>query len=296
MRLLICIDDTDNLESKGTGSIASEMIAIIEKNAWGKCGFVSRHQLILHPDVPYTSHNSSMCFDAEIEEKFFEQLKRELTDYLGSESAPGSDPGICIAVPAGIVDRTKIIKFGYQAKHEVLTKDHAYRLAAETGVFLAEAGGSGDGIIGALAGVGLRLSGNDGEVKGEIENLKKNKSYTVAQLLKEELIHAVCTADMKPLAADEIVTIKWKAKPVLCDGLPVLLVTPGTEVGWLTMDKSEMRQFGDKRSKINACANFRADVAEEIVHEQFKSCLNCAFRRWTANSFVCTLAGKEMEN
>ncbi|NLI93380.1 MAG: hypothetical protein GX434_14710 [Peptococcaceae bacterium] len=83
MKLLICIDDTDNLESKGTGEIASEMQAIIQEKGWGTYGFITRHQLILHPDVPYTSHNSSMCFNAEIQKQYFEELKAVLSNHLG---------------------------------------------------------------------------------------------------------------------------------------------------------------------------------------------------------------------
>ena len=29
-------------------------------------GGVSRHQLLVHPDIPYTSHNSSLCLDAHV--------------------------------------------------------------------------------------------------------------------------------------------------------------------------------------------------------------------------------------
>lgn len=290
MRLLICIDDTDNLESKGTGSIASEMLEMIETKGWGKGGFITRHQLILHPDVPYTSHNSSMCFNTEVEDKYYDELKVQLTEYLRTESAAGSDPGICIVDLENINNREGLIEFGFRAKCEVLSKDQAYRLAAEAGVFLEEKGGSGDGVIGALAGFGLRLNGNDGEVKGGIERLPKGMSFTVEQLLKEELITAVCTTDMKPLANQELVTIKWKAKPVLHNGRPVLLVIPGAVDGqWLTMDKSEMRQFGAKRTNTEACGNFKPDVPEELVNAKTRSCFNCIYRRWTENSFLCTL-------
>ncbi|MFA7466822.1 MAG: hypothetical protein WCY82_00970 [Desulfotomaculaceae bacterium] len=290
MRLLICIDDTDNLESRGTGWIASEMLQMIETKGWGKCGFVTRHQLLLHPDVPYTSHNSAMCFNTEVEHQYYEQLKWQLAEYLGSESAAGSDPGICIADLENINHREELIEFGFKAKCEVLNKDRAYRLAAKTGVFLTEKGGSGDGVIGSLAGVGLRLNGNDGEVKGGIGRMTKGMSFTVAELMWEELITGVYTTDMKPLADRELVTIKWKAKPVLYNGRPVLLVVPGAEYGqWLTMDKSEMRQFGDERTNTEACGKFKPDVPEEMVSEKTKSCFNCIYRRWTENSFLCAL-------
>jgi len=294
MKLLICIDDTDNLESRGTGSIASEMLEIIEQEGWGKCGFVTRHQFILHPDVPYTSHNSAMCFNAAVGEQYYEELKRRLTEYLRIESAVGSDPGICIADVENINQPDELIKFGFRAKCEVLNKEQAYRLAARAGVLLEEKGGTGDGVIGALAGVGLRLNGNDGEVKGGIGHLSNGMSFSVGQLLKEELITAVCTTDMKPLPGHEIVTIKWKAKPVLYNGRPVLLIVPGAVAGqWLTMDKGEMRQFGAERTNTEACGRFKPDVPEELVSEKMRSCFNCTYRRWTENSFFCTLGGRE---
>ncbi len=51
----------------------------------------------------------------------------------------------------------------------LLTKQEAYMLANTTGVHLSENGGTGDGIVGALAGTGLRLDGNDGRFRGWLE-------------------------------------------------------------------------------------------------------------------------------
>lgn len=290
MNLLICIDDTDNLESRGTGSIASEMTEIIEKRGWGSCGLISRHQLVLHEDVRYTSHNSSMCFSAEIKEAFFETLKTELTEYLRAEMAEGSDPGICVADIARLSARRSLTEFGYRAKVEVLTKPQAYSLARDAGVYLEETGGTGDGIIGALAGVGLRLHGCDGEVKGGISRFEQGGKYTVEHLMQHELISAVCTTKMTSLEPHEEVTVSWKAKPVLHESRPVLLVhTTGDDRGWKTLIKNEMRQFGDERAVKKACSRFKPDVPEEFVNDDSLSCFNCAYRRWTENSFSCTL-------
>lgn len=296
MKLLICIDDTDNLDSKGTGSIASEIQDIIINNGWGTCGFVTRHQLLLHPDVPYTSHNSSMCFSTEINEMYYEELKSHLPEYLGSESAEGSDPGICIADLDKINDMEMLMEFGFRAKSEILKKNQAYEAAARVGVFLEERGGTGDGVIGALAGVGLRLNGNDGEVKGGIETLKKGQSYSVEELLKEETITGVYSLDLNLLPNEEVVTVKWKAKPVLHNGQPILLVSADSEGKWQTLDKTEMRRFGDERTNTEACSQFVADVPEELISDNNKSCFNCAYRRWTANSFLCTLQGRNGRN
>jgi hypothetical protein len=38
------------------------------------------------------------------------------------------------------------------------------------------------------------------------------------------------------------------------------------------------------------CDGFRADVEEEWVADEERSCYNCRLRRWTAESFVCLLS------
>ena len=65
MKLLVCIDDTDNPETQGTGKLSQRMTEVIEENHWGRCRAVSRHQLFVHDDIPYTSHNSAMCFGVD---------------------------------------------------------------------------------------------------------------------------------------------------------------------------------------------------------------------------------------
>ena len=61
MEIYVAIDDTDSLEFGATGQSANELRRLIEDKGWGKSEAVTRHQLLLHPDIPYTSHNSSMC-------------------------------------------------------------------------------------------------------------------------------------------------------------------------------------------------------------------------------------------
>ena len=53
MRILIAIDDTDNLETPGTGHLASALSDLLEKNELGKGSPVTRHQLYVHPDIPH---------------------------------------------------------------------------------------------------------------------------------------------------------------------------------------------------------------------------------------------------
>ena len=35
------------------------------------------------------------------------------------------------------------------------------------------------------------------------------------------------------------------------------------------------------------CADFRADVEEDMIADEPVSCYNCRFRRWTSSSFTC---------
>lgn len=287
MRLLICIDDTDNLDSKGTGSIADEMCEIIEQKGFGKTTFVTRHQLLLHNDIPYTSHNSSMCFEAQINPKRYEELTHTLFNHIKQEAAQGSDPGIAIMEIDG-VDGETLLDFGIKAKRMVLTKEYAYKTAEKLGVYLKEAGGTGLGVIGALAGCGLRFGGNDGEVKGPHNQFATGEIYTVNHLLRSPKINGVLDENLQSLPNDDLVKITWKPKPVLVKGQGVLIVIPSGEEGvWQTFDKAEMRRFGDERIYKSICDKYNADVEEEMVEAGERSCLNCRYRRWIEKGFVC---------
>jgi hypothetical protein len=289
MKLLICIDDTDNIESKGTGTIADEIRNIIKEKGFGVCGVVTRHQLLIHKDIPYTSHNSSMCFECEIEDVHYNELEKLAVEHLRTESAEGSDPGICIAKITDHLDEASLIDFGLSAKRTILNKQTAYDLAQEAGVFLKEEGGTGQGIIGALAGVGLRLSGNDGEVKGEIKQFKKGEIYTAEQLKSDSIIQHVTDADLTPVNNNERVFVEWKAKPVIANGTITLIVSwiEDKQI-WTTMNKKQLREFGDNRIYEKGCKDFVPDVIEEQIIDSRNSCLNCRYRKWTDESFLCT--------
>ena len=72
----------------------------------------------------------------------------------------GADPGFCICNREQVNE--DILRFGEEETKIVLQKQDAIDLARKNNLFLKEVGGSGDGIIGALAGVGLRRKGNSG--------------------------------------------------------------------------------------------------------------------------------------
>ncbi len=53
---------------------------------------ISRHQLFVHEDIPFTSHNSSMCFGLTLEDEAIEPIIGYMADFLEIRSEKGSDP------------------------------------------------------------------------------------------------------------------------------------------------------------------------------------------------------------
>lgn len=248
MRVLLCIDDTDNIDSRGTGDLAGLIAKEIEEKGWGRTYGTTRHQLFVHPDIPYTSHNSSMCFAADIFEETLGSLIAYASQFLFRESAEGSDPGLCVALPDKIPDSVKLTSFGKKAKSALVTKDEAYQLAASLGIHLSEHGGTGQGVIGALAGVGLRLTGSDGRFKGKFKIASKDGLTRVGDILSLDNVDLVQSLDGQTLDANEQVYVGHEAKTVLLNHRSVLLVCPwdgeGKEhIRWQLCSKQQIKKF-----------------------------------------------------
>ena len=158
MEFIIGIDDTDNKESRGTGFRSRELAQFLERDGIATVKGITRHQLYVHPDIPFTSQNSSACLIVESDS--FEKLQPYCRNYMLQTAADGSDVGLCIANPENVTK--EIIKWGNDAKCTVLKKEDAHKLATQAGIYLEGLTGLKIGVIGALAGVGLRTHGNDG--------------------------------------------------------------------------------------------------------------------------------------
>lgn len=227
VRVFVGLDDTDNLESRGTGWLSRQLGKRICSEFPGvHLRGVTRHQLLIHPDIPYTSHNSSACLDLLFDEGLSDRFFTFVTDFIASSSAPGSDPGVCIA----IADRvTKILQsFGLAAQKEVLTKSFAAGIAEDEDVFLQELGGTGQGIIGALSAVGLRATGNDGRFIA-LQGIRELEGVvSVGDLLANSGISRVLDESGVDLPADAVVnTFDW-VRPGLLQDEPVFYVRPDT--------------------------------------------------------------------
>jgi hypothetical protein len=247
MNILVCLDDTDNLESRGTGELASLLAAELEEKGWGRSSFITRHQLLVHEDIPYTSHNSAMCFSAVLENCPPQRLIDHAAGFLERESAPGSDPGLCVVVSDALPGTDRLVAFGRAAKEEVLTKEAAYLLAGELDIHLSEHGGSGQGVVGALAGAGLRLGGNDGRLRGGLQLGPKGQTVAVGDLRAHPLIEEIRSREGAVPEDGEMVRIGEKVKTVLLGGKSVLLLERdevlGGAVSWRTCSRHQLRNF-----------------------------------------------------
>jgi len=253
VRILVSIDDTDTMkmegvEVRGTGELAGLILQSIEDRGWGSCAPITRHQLLIHPDIRYTSHNSSMCFEADIDSAFLNPVIDFASDFLARESTPDSDPGLCVAVTDRISRPGRLISFGYMAKNYILTKQEAYDLAKILGIHLSEHGGTGQGVIGALAGAGLRLSGNDGRFKGKLKIRAENDIIEVGDICSQGKIDMVkCLEEGIILQNNDTILLGDQIKTIWLYGKAVLPVFAISEdagrARWQTYSKRQMKDF-----------------------------------------------------
>ena len=174
--IYVGIDDTDTLESRGTGRLARNIAAALSSKH--QIFGVTRHQLFVHPDIPFTSHNSCAVIHAEapptaMEEIFCTTKKLMLEDFI-----EGSDPGLAIATTSQITPAA--VAFGLDAKTIIVTQERAREVAKNSKIRFEGLGGTEGGVIGAIAGVGLASLKNDGRflLKGKNRELSGIRSIS----------------------------------------------------------------------------------------------------------------------
>lgn len=157
--IYVGIDDTDTIDTRGTNQLARALARIVRAEL--RCRRITRHQLLDDPRVPYTSKNGSASLVFEpLGPVDLAQLAGTCADVMRGEYIVGSDPGLCVTgdVPEAVR------RFGRRCQSAVVTQAEARTIAAAAGLFLLGIGGTQDGVIGALAAVGLAADDNDGRV------------------------------------------------------------------------------------------------------------------------------------
>jgi len=207
---------------------------------------VVRQQLLVDPRIPYTSHNSPACLILDITRDGNSATARvfdEAARYVQSRAAHGSDPGLCFARTESV--GPAIVQWGWRAASEVLKKADAATLARREGLRLEELGGTGDGIIGALAAVGLTAEGNAGrflELAGGLREL--GERLTASALRQKGIALLSVSRNSDPVPAEVEILTDDRVRPRLIGGRPVLLVER-TEEGWRCFDRKKCHEHGE---------------------------------------------------
>ncbi len=228
--IYIGLDDTDNQTSRGTGRLARAIAAALSDQY--QVQGVTRHQFLVDPRIPYTSHNSSatlhLAADGNVD---LSALADQVEAIMLADFQPGSDPGLCVAHTV----EPEMVEFGRRAKREVVGQSEAHDIAGRCGCILRGLGGTCDGVIGALAGVGLAASGEDGRFI-LIGRSRELEGVQTVQAILAAGIAQVRTADGQTL--DEgLVDTGGRLRPAFRGGQVVLVVShpEGDAAPWVPL-------------------------------------------------------------
>lgn len=196
----IGIDDTDNLETRGTGFRARQLMQRLEERQLGSGLGITRHQLLFDVRVPYTSHNSSACLVIKSEHETGD-IAAVCREFLMEIAAVGSDVGLCVATKT---QARQAIGFGQTAKVDLVIQAQAKRIADRFSIRLEGLTGDHQGIIGALSAVGLHVEGNDGRyiwARGLRDY--DNQVMTLGMLRKKTNIDKVTLLDGSEIVSEQ---------------------------------------------------------------------------------------------
>jgi hypothetical protein len=235
--LYLGIDDTDTLESIGTGAMARELGAHLERMRMASVECITRHQLLVHPDIPYTSHNSAACLELRTD--------RSPRDIAGFAAGfvhmlfhHGADPAVCVADAARAAE---LSGFGARCQQQVVARSTADEIADATGVIALPLGGTGGGVIGATAACGLRATGTDGRFLAARGIRGIRGDATVAEILATTAIAEVIDVDGAVLAPGVKVAVDSDGgvRPELRGGRAVLVVRPRGDGSYMPVPKKK---------------------------------------------------------
>ena len=240
MNYLLGIDDTDNLESRGTGHRVRQLAERLTENKLAQPQGITRHQLLVDPQIPYTSHNSSACLSIEADNP--DDVWKASREFLLIESAEGSDAGLTLAEWDSI--NVDVLSFARRAKLEVLTMLEAEQTASRSHIRCEGLTGTHGGIIGALSAIGLHRAGNDGRFLW-LPGLRELKGkYQVNEICEQGHINRICTVENIDLASQEIVDVGEWNRPILRDGKATLYVEENNHE-WYVISKDRIKNLSN---------------------------------------------------
>jgi hypothetical protein len=230
---LLGIDDTDSAQTADTSALALHLGHQLEHKMLARLVNISSHQLLQSPSILHTGENVTCCLllDADMDKtRDIDLVCREI---LHRESSPIANPGYALA--AWNQFDPELVVWGKKAKINLLQRSDAISLARRCGISVAGINGSGAGVIGALAAIGLRYEGNDGCIRWMPGLDVLNGVYTQVQLSQFIHFDVIESEQHKRPAFDERILITPPIKPILKDGricLPITAVKKENEYCW----------------------------------------------------------------
>ena len=234
--IYVGIDDTDMPDTPGTNKLALHLAHLLHDDY--ETRWIVRHQLLEDPRVPCTNRNGCVSLElaprstAHTAAALIPRLRDEILRWIPA----GSDPGLCI-VEQDVIERDplRFIAWGRLAQAELVGQQTALRIAADTNVYLEPLAGSGDGVIGALAAVGLLATWNSGRVihshRVRPGALDLRGTFAAEEILEfgvDEILSLDDNAKIQTGAID----LGKRLRPNMRDRKMVLYVAP-QEDGWL---------------------------------------------------------------
>jgi hypothetical protein len=237
---LIGVDDTDTAKVPGTGTLVRRLAEWLMADRLAEAYGITRHQLLAHPRIRYTGHNTAVCL--VLEARNMEEVWETARDFLALDSALESNASLCLGRWDAI--GRDVIELGKRAKSEVLTLQDARQVAARSRVRFEAVRGNGDGIIGAVAALGLHRDGNDGRYLWLPGLEELQGKHPVDEVLKRTPIDRVCSLEGAELPLDAVVDFGEWTRPLLRDGQATLLVEQRKH-GWYALDKERVKSLSD---------------------------------------------------
>ena len=190
----------------------------------------------------------------------------------------------------------QLVSFGLRAKKEVLALEDAVRLAGQIpAIRLKAPAGNGNGQIGALAGIGLRLHGNDGTFRGKIL-VSEPVTETVREMKKRLDIDTIWDGKAdRVLADDEIVRAIRQIKLVYRNHKPMAAVRLCEDGIYELCNKAAVYEQTITKTigLMENCKHFKWDNDKgEQWNETAGNCMNCLHRRLTDQGMVCQRKGQ----
>lgn len=220
---LLGIDDTDNADSIGTGRLARMLAEHLDRQGLLAESSVTRHQFLVHPDIPYTSHNSSACIEGSAGPDVREKLLEAARTFLIDHHHAGANPGLCVCASGAVPEA--LWSLARRAQREVLRMEE-FDVAAggQPAAALWWSGETGQGRIGATCGVALRSRGEDGRFIGLWGIRELEGRLRVEEILARSGVERVATEDGALLGPEVVVDTRDWVRPSLRGGRATLVV------------------------------------------------------------------------